>query len=322
MAVEFQDYYNVLGVARDASQKDIQRAYRKLARKYHPDLNSKSGSEEKFKQANEAYEVLKDPEKRKKYDQLGQNWQAGQDFRPPPEWEQRYGNFESGPGGKTFYYSNFGDADFSDFFSMFFGGKDIFGEGRQPRQRARAGRSHEAELTITLEEAYHGAKKSLAMTVLEDAGNGQLEEKTKKYDVKIPPGVTEGKVLRLNGLGEKGTGGGAAGDVFLKIHIAPHPRFHVKGSDLLTTLAISPWEAALGAKIEFQTVVDTGTIAIPKGAQSGQQLRLGGKGLAKKGGGHGDILIELKIAVPKTLSKHEEELFNKLKQISTFNPRT
>ena len=212
--------------------------------------------------------------------------------------------------------------DFSEFFKMFFGEE---GQPEGPKRRAsrpRAGASHEADLMISLEEVFHGATKPFFLTAHEDTGQGNPEKKKKKYEVKIQPGVKEGSIIRLAGEGGKGVGGGPLGDLFLRIHIAPHPRFSIKGSDLYTLLPITPWEAALGATVVFKTLVDTGTITIPRGSQSGNRLRLRGKGLPKSGGSHGDLLVELKIHVPKELTKTEEELFSKLKENSSFNPRS
>jgi curved DNA-binding protein len=301
MGVKFQDYYQILGVARDASQKEIQRAYRALARKYHPDVNKEPGAEAKFKQAGEAYEVLKDPEKRKKYDELGQNWKAGQDFRPPPGYENFSFNF-GGPGGRQ---GSFRPGGFSDFFEMFFGQSggghgspfdDMM--GGMPRQQHRAAPEQQAELTITLEEAHRGASRQLQM---------QSPGGTKKIDVKIPAGATDGMKMRLKGQG-----------VVLKIRVGKHPRFEVDGKDLTTSVDITPWEAALGAKVPVHTLDGDVTLTVPPGTSGGSRLRLRDKGL----GGKGDLFVRLRIVVPKELTDKERQLFEQLKNESRFNPRS
>ncbi len=298
MGVKFQDYYQTLGVARDASQAEIQRAYRQLARKYHPDINKEPGAEAKFKHVGEAYEVLKDPDKRKKYDQLGQDWKAGQDFRPPPGYENFSFNF-GGPGGRQ---GNFRPGGFSDFFEMFFnqsGGQaspfdDMMGGARQQR----AAPEQETQLTITLEEAHRGAARQLQ---LQGPGGN------KKIDVKIPAGATDGMKMRLKGQG-----------IVLKIHIAKHARFEIDGKNLTTTIDIAPWEAALGAKVPIKTLDGDVSLTIPPGTSSGGRLRLRDKGL----GGKGDLFVRLRIVVPKELTDKEKELFEQLKDESPFDPRS
>lgn len=314
MAVKFQDYYEVLGVNRSASQDDIQKAFRKLARKYHPDVNKSPEAEDKFKQLNEAYEVLKDPDKRKKYDQLGANWKAGQEFTPPPGWENVQFHFQGG---------DFGDAGgFSDFFRTFFGGAGGFGgfgDGMRGAagQRtaggwARPGEDHEAEVEVSLEEAFHGGTKKIQ---LEEAGQ------RRSYDVTIPKGVGEGSRIRLPGQGGRGIGGGSAGDLYLRVRLRPHPRFRVQGHDLTTTVTIAPWEAALGAEVNVPLIDGNVTMKIPPGTQGGQIMRLRGKGLPKRGGESGDVRVTVQIAVPKQLTERERELFDTLAKESQFRPR-
>ncbi|MFP3870130.1 MAG: DnaJ C-terminal domain-containing protein [Syntrophobacteria bacterium] len=315
MAVKFQDYYKILGVDRNASQEEISKAYRKLARKYHPDVNKEKGAEDKFKQINEAYEVLKDPEKRQRYDQLGADWQAGQDFRPPPGWEDVHFEFRTAPG------EGFGFGGFSDFFETLFGG--------QRGRRATAGRQtwsmrgqdQEAEITIPLEDAYHGAIRSVSLQTQETDPEGFLRPTVQTYQVRIPAGVTEGSRIRLPGKGGCGLGGGPPGDLHLRVHIEPHPRFRLDGHNLEVDVPLSPWEAALGTTVQVPLVDGTASLKIPAGSQSGQRLRLRGKGLPKREGGAGDLLARLKIVVPKKLSSKEKELFTKLAQTSQFNPR-
>ena len=328
MSVQFQDYYETLGVTREATKEEIQKAYRKLARKYHPDVNKDPDAEDKFKEIGEAYEVLHDAEKRKRYDTLGSNWKAGQDFQPPPGWEDLFGSFANGGQGRTQTFTFGNGGGFSDFFGMLFGdgpqagaqfssgdpfssmGGGAFGQARQ--SGPRKGRSHEAKITVSLSDAYNGAKKRITL-----GGLGT----EKSYEVTVPKGITDGASIRLSGQGEPGLNGGPAGDLMLRVNIAPDPRFRLKGRDLYSTLAIAPWEAALGAKVNVPTVDGTVSLNIPAGSESGKQLRLKGKGLSAKDGKSGDLLVEVKIAVPKTLSTKEKELFEELKKESSFNPR-
>jgi curved DNA-binding protein len=319
MSVKFQDYYEILGLGRDASDDEIKRAYRKLARKYHPDVNKDKGAEEKFKQINEAHEVLKDPEKRKLYDQLGSNWQAGQDFKPPPGWENVHFEFRTGPGAEAF---DFGGG-FSDFFEMLFGGR-MGGGGRGSARQGSwvmRGQDHEAEIEIDLESAYYGAKRTLTLQGHEIDPQGQVRPKVQNIHVKIPPGVTDGNRIRLAGKGGEGMGGGPRGDLYLKVHIEPHPRFTLDGHNLQVEVPVAPWEAALGATVQVVTMEGTVKLKIPSGSQSGQKLRLRGKGFPKKGGERGDLIARLKIVVPKDLTAKEKELFAEMAKVSSFNPR-
>lgn len=316
MPMKFQDYYEVLGVKRNASPEEIQRAYRKLARKYHPDVNKDANGEEKFKQITEAYEVLKDAENRKKYDSLGANWKGGQEFKPPPGFEGM--RFDLGGGGQGFNFGSGGE--FSDFFETFFGRRGGGGFGGSPFQGqagmgAGPGRTQKAALTISLEDAYHGATKQV--TLQDNRGS------SKSYQVKIPAGTTSGSTIRLAGQGGHGGGQGPAGDLHLDITIASHDRFQVHGHNLHTTVAVSPWEAALGAKVEVGTLDGQVTLTVPAGAQSGQKLRLRQKGLPLRqgGDGRGDLLVHLKTVVPKQLSDREKELFEALAKESEFDPR-
>jgi curved DNA-binding protein len=320
MAVKFQDYYEILGVPRNATREKIQSAYRKLARKYHPDLNKDKSAEEKFKQVGEAYEVLGDPEKRKKYDQLGRNWQMGDDFSPPPGWERTSGG-NRGDGG--FRFEGFGGG-FSDFFESLFGGfgrprsrepgEDLFGNFYQQKPP-----DHEAELTIPLEDAFRGARRSITLTTTVNEGLGAAKTANKTLEVTIPKGVSEGKRLRLAGQG--GTGGGKRGDLYLTIHIAPHPRFRVAGANIEVDVPVTPWEAALGGEITVPLVDGSARITIPPGIASGKKIRVKGKGLAKNTNERGDLYAILQIAVPKKLSSKERALFKELAEISSFKPR-
>ncbi len=323
MGVKFQDYYETLGISRSASADEIKKAYRKLAQKLHPDVNKDPAAEARFKQVNEAYEVLGDPEKRKKYDALGTNWRAGQDFRPPPGFENIHFDFQGSPGQSgSFSFEDLGG--FSDFFESLFGSpfsqaRSGRGRGRESTRAAR-GQDQEAELTITVEDAYHGARKTIALQAPEMTPYGEVRYKTHKYDVKIPPGTTEGSRIRLSGQGSAGPGGGEAGDLYLTVHIAPHPMYTVRDRDLEMDLPIAPWEAALGAKVNVHTLAGTVSLTIPARTQSGQKLRLRGKGLPK-GKTAGDLLVTIRIVVPDKLTSKERELFEQLARESTFRPR-
>ena len=335
MPVKFKDYYEILGVKRDAPEEEIRKAYRKLARKYHPDVNkTDKNAEERFKEINEAYEVLGDADKRKRYDALGESWKPGMDFTPPPGWENV--QFDFGPGG-GFEFREFGEGGFSDFFNMLFGGlgpgargrrfdgesggfEDLFGGARGGRGRGAArggfgrqaaaekGSDAEAEIELTLEEAHHGGKKTLHLQ--------QEDGRTRKLEVTIPPGVTDGSRIRLAGQGGPGRGG--AGDLFLRVRLLPHPRFRVQEHDVYIDLPVTPWDAALGTKAAVSTLDGEVTVTIPPGSSSGQKLRLREKGLRTRSRGRGDQYVVVKIVVPKKLSAREKELFESLKKESSF----
>ena len=340
MSVKYHDYYKTLGVDRKASQDEIQKAYRKLARKYHPDLNKEKGAEEKFKDVNEAYEVRGDPEKRERFDTLGANWKAGQRLDDMPGFESVF-NFGNGGGSGGFPG---GGSGFSSFFDAMFGGagggggfrfdssqggqgfESIFGQQgqggcRQSRGHGtmfgKKGKDIEAEITITVEDAYHGAKKSLTIETPDETGR----LKSKNLSVTIPPGTTDGKVIRLAGQGGKGQHGGKDGALKLKVRITDHPHFKVQDYNVTTSVLVAPWEAALGAKVRVETLDGGITLSIPAGSQSGQKLRLKEKGLPKKSGGRGNLFAEIRVAVPKELTDEERELFEKLSEVSEFKPR-
>jgi curved DNA-binding protein len=333
MSVKFKDYYEILGVPRTASAEDIKKAYRKLARKYHPDINKAAGAEAKFKEIGEANEVLSDPEKRTRYDQLGPNWQAGQDFRPPPGYENMHYEFRGAPpgggrGGRGFNPRDMGE--FSDFFESLFGQQ--FGGGRpgarsamwEPEEETAyaGGNDQEVAISITLEEASHGATKSIRLQSSEPDAHGRMQSQTKTYQVKIPAGITEGSRIRLAGQGASARGSGPAGDLYLKVQIAPHSTFRVNGHDLEVDLPLAPWEAALGAKVNIPTLEGPAALTIAAGTESGQRLRLRGKGMKQgKGLEPGDLLVAIKIVVPKKLSSRERELFEELAKTSSFKPR-
>jgi curved DNA-binding protein len=312
--VEFRDYYEIIGVPRDASPDDIKRAYRKLARKYHPDVSKETDAEARFKEVGEAYEVLRDPEKRAAYDRLGSRWQDGQDFRPPPDWDPHFEGADPGA---------FRDAGaFSDFFESLFGGARAgqggAGGGRRSGFRAR-GMDRTANLDITLQEAYSGGSRQLSLEQIERDASGQPARKTRQLNVKIPAGVTEGQQIRLSGQGDAGLGGGPAGDLFLHVRIIPHPLFRVDGRDVSLELPITPWEAALGETIRVPTLSGKVDLKIPQGSQSGRQLRLKGKGLP--GSPAGDLHVILRVITPPADSPQAEAFYREMAEKLPFNPR-
>ncbi len=315
MTVKFQDYYETLGVARSASADEIRKAYRKLARKAHPDVNKAPDAEEKFKQLTEAYEVLSDDEKRKRYDQLGANWQAGQDFQPPPGFGDIHFDFGGGPGGPD---------GFSDFFSMLFGRGSPFAGGAGPRRGrapARRGQDQEVAIELTLEEIQRGGSKPVQLAIQSIDERGRATTQTKTFDVKLPVGLTDGSRIRLAGQGAPGAGGGPAGDLHLIVNIANHPQFAVQGHDLRTAVVVTPWEAALGAQVSIPTLSGTVDLKLPAGTQGGQVLRLRGQGLKRDADDSGALLVTVRIAVPEQLSDRERELFEQLARESEFRPQ-
>ncbi len=332
MAVSYQDYYEILGVKRDADPKAIKSAYRKLARKWHPDLHSgkkKEEADEKFKQINEAYEVLSDPEKREKYDRLGSNWRSGEQF-------------DSSPFGESGYYStsNLNPEDlqgFSDFFSVLFGSQAA-GPSRGRRRRSEfydgpvRGQDIESSIDLSLEEAFHGISKSLQLATGQICpecrgsglagqnicrscgGTGSISE-PHNLNVRIPAGVYEGSSIRLKGQGGAGLGGGEKGDLYLKVHLLPHPLFNVKGRDIESELNIRPEQAVLGDRVKVATLDNTVTMSIPAGSHSGQKMRLKGKGMAQKDGVRGDHYVVIRIDTPRELNSEEKELYQRLMDI-------
>ena len=330
MAVQFQEYYETLGVLRSASEAEISKAYRKLARKYHPDVSKEKGAEEKFKQIAEAYAVLKDPEKRKKYDALGANWHTGEDFTPPPDWQEFHFDFSGGAatGRKAGVGPGSVGNDFSDFFATLFGEEDIGGSGfRRPHSRSDRGswsprpQAQDADVTISLEEAYRGATRSLVIQTMEHGPDGIFRPVSRQYEVKIPTGVTEGSRIRLAKQGGVPPGGREPEDVFLRVHIAPHPIFKLDNGDLQVEVPVTPWEAALGAKVDVPTLDGIVKMTVPPNTQGGKRFRLRGKGLPRIGGEQGDLHATVQIAVPHSLTPKERELFQELQNTSSFNPR-
>jgi curved DNA-binding protein len=335
MPVEFKDYYKVLGVERTASSDDIRKAFRKLARIYHPDVaKDKKPAEEKFKEINEAYEVLGDADKRKKYDELGADWKQGGPQPGPGGGAYRTHTWQSGqPGAENF---EFGGTGFSDFFEQFFGGGGRGGGFAQPG--TEKGADVEAVLMVTLEEAMKGAIRPITLrrnTVCPEChgtgakgrnvcgrcfGTGQIAA-TDNYKVKIPAGVRDGQKLRVPGQGEPGVGGGPRGDLYLRVRMASHPDFRVEGGDLYYDLDIAPWEAALGATVSVPLLSGSLNIKIPAGTQNGQRLRLKDRGLPSSGGKSGDLYVVARLQMPKEISDKEKSLWEELQKASKFNPR-
>src|SRR5213082_2101243 len=314
MAVQFRDYYETLGVQKTASEDEIRTAFRKLARKHHPDVaKDKAAAEEKFKQINEAYEVLSDPEKRKKYDQLGADWNQPGGFQPPPGWGTQQ------PGGGFYQYGGtdggvefeFGGTGFSDFFEAFFGGgrgRSAFGGFGGRTATAERGSDVEADIMVTLEEALHGSTRQVS---LRRGGSNKVET----YQVKIPRGVHEGQRIRLAGQGEAGARGGKSGDLFLRVRLAKHPDFSVEGSDLIHDVKIAPWQAALGTQIEVPTLEGNVRLKIPSGTQGSQRFRLREHGLPGISGKRGDLYVIAQINIPKKLTEREREIWNQLAKL-------
>jgi curved DNA-binding protein len=305
MAVDYKDYYDVLGVSRDASQDDIRRAYRKLAREYHPDLNADPDAEERFKELGEAYEVLSDPDKRGRYDRLGAQWRA-QEAAPGG------GDFEDFFAGQGFDRGQRFDRDmgpeFDGVFSEFF--ERLFGDGAVPRASGPLrGRDIEAVIELSLEDALAGARRRLSL------GDGH------SVTVNIPAGVREGQRIRVAGRGAPGRDGGPAGDLYLLVYLKSHPRFRREGDDLQLDVRVAPWEAALGATVPVSTLTGTAQVRVPAGSSGGRRLRLRGRGMPTAGGERGDLYATVQIVVPKHLSDKERDLFEQLAAASEFDPR-
>ncbi len=303
--MEYKDYYKILGLARGAKPDDIKRAYRRLARKYHPDVSKEPDAEARFKEINEAHEVLKDPEKRAAYDALGSGWRAGQDFHPPPG-----GGFEQ----HEFHFRPEDMGQFSDFFAS------LFGRGARGAQtRRRRGEDQNARLRIDLTEAFSGATRQVRLDEPVLGADGRVQSRSRTLNVRIPAGVTQGQQIRLAGQGSPGLAGGSAGDLYLEIDLAPHPLFRVEGKDIHVEVPIAPWEAALGATIPVPTLGGSVKLKVPAGSQSGRRLRLKGRGLP--GQPAGDELVELVIVTPPAHTEAEQALYRRMAESFSFNPR-
>jgi len=305
--LKYKDYYKILGVARDAGQDEIKRAYRKLARKYHPDVSKEANAEENFKEVGEAYEVLSDPEKRSAYDQLGSNWKAGQEFKPPPGWD----------GADSFHEDLGREGIFSDFFESLFGRG--FGAPHAGIYESRRRSDRYARVEIDLEDAYTGATRTITFQLPEVDGQGRLHMRERTLNIKIPKGVKEGQYIRLASQGGAGSKGTASGDLYLEVHFRPHRFYRVDGLDVILAVPIAPWEAALGAKISVPTPAGPVELKIPEGSGSGRKLRLRGRGIP--GNPSGDLYVILEIAVPPVNNERARELFKTMERELHFNPR-
>ena len=288
MSVQYKDYYEILGVPRTASADEIRKAYRKLAKKYHPDVSKEKDADVRYREINEAYEVLKDPDKRGRYDTLGANWEQGQDFTPPPGWQ--------GGGMRMEFGGDMGG--FSDFFRTLFGGgfADVFSGARAPVRR-----DSEVDLELTLEDAVRGGTHTL---VMRSPDGGQ-----RPINVRLPQGISEGSQIRLPG---KANGGG---DIYVNLHLAPHPVFQVDGYDLTRSVKVAPWDAVLGHEVAVETLSGSVNMKLPPGTQGGQRLRLRGKGLPKRGGGSGDLFVRVEISLPRHLTDRQKELWEELSKL-------
>ena len=313
--MEFKDYYQVMGVKKDATQDEIKRAYRKLARKFHPDVSKEADPEAKFKELGEAYEVLKDPEKRAAYDQLGSQYRAGQEFRPPPGWDagfefRDHGGAEPDMGG------------FSDFFESLFGGaarRAQAGGARRPSDFRMRGEDHHAKVVIDLEDSYRGASRSITLQVPEVTADGHVRTRPRTLNVRIPKGVRQGQQIRLTGQGGAGFGGGPAGDLYLEIEFRPDGRYRVEGADVFLELPVAPWEAALGATVKAPTPAGPVDLKIPPNSQGGKKLRLKGRGIPARE--PGDFYVELRIALPRADSEAARRAYEAMQRECAFNPR-
>jgi curved DNA-binding protein len=325
MAVEFKDYYQVLGVSPKATDDEIKKAFRTLARKYHPDVaKDKKSAEEKFKEINEANEVLSNPESRRKFDQLGADWKTGAQSRPSPGRSAGHG----ARGGEDEF--QFEGTGFSDFFEQFFGGRaggsrgaspfdsQEFSNRHQQPQAALRGQDIQGDILITLDEVLEGAMRAISVR-RNNARTGQ--EETETYQVRVPKGVQAGQSIRVSGKGGEGSNGGSAGDIYLRVRYAQHPDWQVRGSDLIGHLELAPWEAVLGATVPVRTLEGSVSVKVPAGFQQGQKLRVRGKGLPAGGTKRGDLYVEASIQVPPHVSKEDELLWKQLATQSTFNPR-
>lgn len=304
--MEFKDYYEILGVDRGASADEIKKAYRRLARKYHPDVSKEAQAEDRFKEVNEAYEVLKDPEKRRAYDQLGANWKSGQDFRPPPDWEDMFG-FGGAAGGARAADGGFGGNGFSDFFDSLFGGgfrRAGGGAGGMFRQK---GADQRASIRVNIEDLYHGASKTIRL-----ASGRSLK-------ISIPRGMADGGQIRLAGQGGPGVNGGPNGDLYLTLNASPHAYYRLDGRDILLDLPVAPWEAALGATIKVPTLGGPVELKIPPGTQSGRKLRLKGRGLP--GSPPGDQYVLVQIVTPPAETEAQRDFYARMQKELAFDPR-
>jgi curved DNA-binding protein len=319
--MKYKDYYETLGVPRAATQDEIKQAYRKAARKYHPDVSKLADAEARFKEINEANEVLRDPEKRAAYDQMGSNWKAGQEFQPPPNWDAGF-EFRGGQGspfGAGGTFSAGGDFDPSDFFETLFGRRGA-GAGAGRRRASAQGEDHHAKVLIDVEDAYRGAERTITLRAPVEKPDGRIEMQERTLDVHIPKGIRPGQHLRLAGQGNAGIGGGKPGDLYLEIAFNPHSRFRVDGADVYVDLPLAPWEAALGATVDVPTPDGAVQLTVPKGSTAGRKLRMKGRGLPGKN--PGDFYAVLAIVVPKAETDAARAAYENLaKAFPSFQPR-
>jgi curved DNA-binding protein len=309
--MEFKDYYRIMGVERDATQEEVKRAYRKLARKYHPDVSKEPDAEARFKEVGEAYEVLKDPEKRAAYDQLGANWKAGEDFRPPPEWDQ---GFEFRGGG----FTGADAAQFSDFFESLFG-RGFAGTTRGAAGFHARGEDTHAKVLVDVEDAYHGGVRTLTLRHSEVGTDGRPHLKERTLNVRIPKGVRQGQHIRLAGQGGAGLGKGEPGDLYLEVDFKPHRLFRVEGCDVFVDLPVAPWEAALGATVQAPTPTGAVELKVPAGSTSGRKLRLKGRGIPSAE--PGDLYVVLNIVLPAADTEAARAAYRAFAQAVPFDAR-
>jgi curved DNA-binding protein len=331
--MEYKDYYQIMGLERSATQDEIKRAYRKLARKFHPDVSKEADAERRFKEVGEAYEVLKDPEKRAAYDQLGSNWKAGQDFNAPPDWDAGF-EFDGGAytgAGSTFHgFTDTGSGAFSDFFESLFGGNfqqtgaRTEGGYRQQTGYHQTGNDHHAKILIDLEDAMKGATRSVSLRVPEVDGGGHVTTKERVLKINIPKGIKQGQHIRLTGQGNPGIGQGKPGDLYLEIEFNSHSIYRVDGRDVYLDLPVAPWEAVLGANVKVPTPGGLVDLKIKPGSANGSKMRLKGRGIpaGSSNNSAGDLYVILQIALPPANTDAEKAAYEKMKQSFSFNPRS
>ena len=326
--MKYKDYYATLGIERNASDEDIKKAYRRLARKYHPDVSKEKDAEEKFKAMAEAYQTLSDKEKRAAYDQLGSH-SPGEEFRPPPGWETHFRPGSGGPGSGgngSAADMDLGGIDLGDLFDMLGrgqrGGRHTGGFAPGGEKFAMRGQDFEAGAALSIEDAYRGTELSLDLSMPEIAADGTLQRNARTVRVRVPRGATDGQRLRVPGKGGAGINGALPGDLYLNISLRPHRLFRISGHDLYLDLPVTPWEAALGASVEVPTLEGRVAVSVPPGSKAGQKLRITGKGMPRPGtGGAGNLYCLLNIAVPSNPGEREKALYKELAEASAFNPR-
>ncbi len=310
--MKFRDYYEILGVERNATQDEIKRAYRKLARKYHPDVSKEPEAEARFKEIGEANEVLRDPEKRAAYDRMGQNWRTGQDFQPPPDWDAGFEFTGSDADGAS--------GDYSDFFEALFGRHMRQSQASQRRASMhRQGQDHHAKVLIDLEDAYRGARRAIRLAMPAIDADGRVVTRERELDVHIPRGIRAGQHLRLSGQGGPGLGNGPPGDLYLEIEFRENPRYRVEGRDVYVDLPLAPWEAALGAAVPVRTPEGSVELTVPAGSSAGRRLRLRGKGIP--GEPPGDLYAVVSIALPPADTEAKKDAWRELAKAFRFDPR-